>query len=711
LNQRILSLDVIRGFALFGVLAVNAPFFAAPLSSVVNPAYGPLAVSPGTLWSWFGPYVFFEYKSIALFSMLFGASLFLVGGETGDAERSRVVRRRLGWLVLFGILHGILLWFGDILLSYALTGFLLLRLRSWTAAKLLALGLFLFAASMGLLGLLVGMIAKLTPSELADFATQSWAPPPAALAAEIAAHNQGFGAAFAANFSAWVEQQAQVLLILTPRTAGLMLIGMGLLKNGFLTGGADPRTYRIWLVLGGLALAVLAWNGWDIGRQGFPLLRVQAAGTLVTAGLAPVVALGYVAGLILILRSGLLAGLTAALAAVGRMAFTNYIVQSILLSSLFWSGRGLGLYGEMSRPALAGIACLLFALQMAASVLCLRRFGHGPFEWIWRRLSYGAGGPPAGGPDNARLPGGTVGVSAIETRGLAKRFGAVSAVSHVELSVPAGAIYGFLGPNGAGKTTTMRMLLGLMRPDSGEIRIFGRSMITDRRTAARTIGSLLEAGAIYPHLSARDNLDLSRRLLGLDSTEVDRVLELVALRESANRKVGHFSLGMRQRLGLARALLGRPRLLLLDEPMNGLDPDGMADMRRLIRELPGAEGVTIFMSSHLLAEVAQVVTHVGLMRGGRLLAQDRIDSLLGTATPDLFLRTTADGEALALLERSGLAPRVEAGGLVLAGRGGDRAAGEIARLLVDEGLCLHELKPRPVDLEMLYMSWSRKEAA
>lgn len=708
MNQRIPSLDVVRGFALFGVLAVNAPYFAAPLSSVINPAYGPLAVSSASLWSWFGPYVFFEYKSMALFSMLFGASLFLVGGERGDPVRSRVVRRRLGWLALFGLVHGVFFWFGDILLSYALTGFLVLRVRSWTASRLLILGLFLFASSMGLLALLTAMIAQLSPAEHAAFLAESWSPPASALAAEIAAYNRGLGGAFAANLAAWASQQAQVLLLLTPRTAGLMMIGMALLKNGFLAGRADGRTYRTWLAVGGVSLAVLIWNGWEIVRLGFPMVRMQVAGTLLTAGLAPIVALGYAAGLILVLRARLLVRLTAALAAFGRMAFTNYLVQSIILSTMFWSGRGLGLYGELSRPAVAAVAILLFATQMAASVLCLRRFDHGPFEWVWRRLSYGR----AGAFDNEPAVWGVGGSElAIESIGLTKRYGVIAAVSNVALAVPAGAVYGFLGPNGAGKTTTIRMLLGLVRPDAGSVRIFGRDVRTERLAAARNLGALLEARATYDHLSGRENLDITRRLLRLPSGDVDRVLEIVAMREAGARRVGHYSLGMRQRLGLARALLGRPKVLLLDEPMNGLDPDGMGDMRRLIRDLPGAAGVTVFLSSHLLSEVAQIASHVGLMREGCLVAQDRLDRLLYAAAPDLFLRTAADRVAEELLSRAGLKAHAEGGGLVVAGQGNHQAAAAIARLVIDAGLCLHELKPRTADLEQLYMSWSRPEAA
>ena len=256
---------------------------------------------------------------------------------------------------------------------------------------------------------------------------------------------------------------------------------------------------------------------------------------------------------------------------------------------------------------------------------------------------------------------------AIETSALARRFGQVHAVDGIDLAVPAGAIYGFLGANGSGKTTTIRMLLGLMRPDAGRARIFGHDVRRERRQAAALVGALLEARATYDHLSGRDNVDISRRLLRLPAAEAGRVLEMVGLAGAARRKVGHYSLGMRQRLGLARALLGTPRLLILDEPMNGLDPEGIADMRATIRALPERTGATIFLSSHLLSEVEQIATHVGVMLAGRLVAQGPVGALLAGAASDLFVRTGADAEADRLLHRIGLAPSAGEGGLLVPG--------------------------------------------
>lgn len=704
MTQRIPSLDVIRGFALLGVLLVNAPYFAAPMPSVINPAYGPLAVSNEGLWSWFLPYVLFEHKSIALFSMLFGISLFLVGSEA-DRRASRVLRRRLTWLALFGIIHGVALWFGDILLSYALTGFLVLRARSWSPRALLLSGITLFILSLAALGAVAAALAVMPPAEQAASAAISWTPSASVLTDMIAAYQSGWGSAQSANFSLWIDTQLQLLILLTARTAGLMMIGLALFKSGFLSGGASVRQYRLWLGIGAFALALLTWNALDILQQSFPMVRAQALGLLITAGLAPLVALGYAAGLILLLRSGRLVTVTRALAATGRMAFTNYLVQSVVLSTLFWGGRGFGLYGELSRPAVIGIAIVLFLAQAAFSVLWLRHFGQGPLERLWRGLS------KVRDKSSTPILGWTEPPLAIESVGLTKRYGRSVAAENVALAVPAGAIYGFLGPNGAGKTTTIRMLLGIMRPTAGSVRIFGYDVQEDRLGAARQVGALLEARATYDHMSGRDNLDMTRRLLGLPKAEVDRVLDVVDLRHAEAKKVGHYSLGMRQRLGLARALLGKPRLLLLDEPMNGLDPDGMADMRRTIRALPEAAGVTVFLSSHLLAEVEQVATHIGLMRSGRLVAQGRLDELLRRAAPGLFVRTGDLGRAHDLLLSRSIAVRRDGVGLTVIAGGSEADAAFIARMIVEAGIAVHEIAPRPADLEQLYRSWSAKEAA
>jgi len=241
-------------------------------------------------------------------------------------------------------------------------------------------------------------------------------------------------------------------------------------------------------------------------------------------------------------------------------------------------------------------------------------------------------------------------VLAIETEHLTKRYGVRAVVDDVALRVPMGCVYGFLGPNGAGKTTTMRLLLGLVRADAGNIRLIGHDVARHRRRALSQVGAFVESASLYDHLSGRANLDLTRRLLGLPEREIDRVLEIVDMRAAATARAGAYSLGMKQRLALARALLGSPRLLLLDEPTNGLDPDGIITMRILIRALPDRIGGTVFVSSHLLAEVEQVADHAGLMRGGRLVVQDEVRALLsGDAVVAV---TVEEAEAAAALLRA-----------------------------------------------------------
>ncbi|RYY25101.1 MAG: ATP-binding cassette domain-containing protein [Sphingomonadales bacterium] len=285
---------------------------------------------------------------------------------------------------------------------------------------------------------------------------------------------------------------------------------------------------------------------------------------------------------------------------------------------------------------------------------------------------------------------------ALETHALTKRFGkAAPSVDSVTLSVPRRAIYGFLGANGAGKTTTLKLVLGLLRADSGTIRLFGK----EASGAARaSIGSLIETPSTYDHLTGRQNLDLTRILLGLPKREIDRVLEIVDLRRARDERVGGYSLGMRQRLGIARALLGNPRLLILDEPTNGLDPDGIRDMRHLLRRLPEVGDVTLIVSSHLLSEVEQVATHVGLLHRGRLLIESPLDALLGGVAA-VEVDTGDRARAAMILGGAGFAVRRNEDGNLLI----DAAdPAEIAALLVREGQKLSHLTRHRPSLEGIY---------
>lgn len=249
---------------------------------------------------------------------------------------------------------------------------------------------------------------------------------------------------------------------------------------------------------------------------------------------------------------------------------------------------------------------------------------------------------------------------AIETSALRKRLGKQEVIRGCDLQVPAGRVYGFIGPNGAGKTTVMRLLLGILRPDAGEIRMLGRSMPRDRQAVLSRTGAFIESPALYDHLSAEANLDITRRLLGLPPGEIGRVLDIVGMAGHARRKIAEYSLGMRQRTALARTLLGKPELLLLDEPTNGLDPEGIAGMRGLIRELPERIGATVFVSSHLLGEIEQVADHAGLLREGRLVMQGPLRTLL-VSQRVLQIRVSMYDHAVNLLKSWGHVPRAEGG--------------------------------------------------
>jgi ABC-2 type transport system ATP-binding protein len=209
----------------------------------------------------------------------------------------------------------------------------------------------------------------------------------------------------------------------------------------------------------------------------------------------------------------------------------------------------------------------------------------------------------------------------IQTQHLTRRFGHVVAVSELDLAVPKGCVYGFLGPNDAGKTTTIRMLLDLIQPNKGSIQMFGQSVKKHRRQTLEKVGSLVASPSLYPNLTGRENLRLFQKLMGLPKSEIDRVLDIVNMQSAADRRVHHYSTGMRQRLGLATALLNHPTLLILDEPTNGLDPAGILEMRRLLRGLPEAFGVTVFLSTHLLNEVEQIATQIGIINKGKLIFQ------------------------------------------------------------------------------------------
>lgn len=217
----------------------------------------------------------------------------------------------------------------------------------------------------------------------------------------------------------------------------------------------------------------------------------------------------------------------------------------------------------------------------------------------------------------------------VQTHALTKLYGGEAVVRELELAVPEGCVYGFIGPNGAGKSTTMKLLLGLARPSSGSVTLMGQEMNERNRIALlRQTGSLIESPAAYGHLTAWENMEIIAGLKGAGREDIERALSIVHLEGEKKRKAREFSLGMRQRLGVAQALLGSPRLLILDEPTNGLDPEGIREMRALIADLPRQIGATVLISSHLLGELEQMVDTVGILDRGRLLWQGPLERLM-----------------------------------------------------------------------------------
>ncbi len=294
---------------------------------------------------------------------------------------------------------------------------------------------------------------------------------------------------------------------------------------------------------------------------------------------------------------------------------------------------------------------------------------------------------------------------AVETRGLTRRFGTRTAVDGVSMTVPQRSIYGFLGRNGAGKTTTLRLLLGLLHPNAGSVRIAGIDPAVDRLGAARRVGALLEAHGFYANLSGRENLELARRLLGLRQTEVDRVLAAVELDGHAPRRVSDYSLGMRQRLGLARAMLGAPPVLVLDEPTNGLDPEGIADMRRFLRELPDRTGATVLLSSHLLGEIDQVATHVGILSEGRLVLEGALGELKASLGTEVAVGTDDPARAADVARAHGFDIECRDDSLVARLAPGEQtrsASAALNRVLCVAGLRVHAVTLRERSIETLY---------
>ena len=296
---------------------------------------------------------------------------------------------------------------------------------------------------------------------------------------------------------------------------------------------------------------------------------------------------------------------------------------------------------------------------------------------------------------------------AIETVGLTYNFGAQTVVKNLSLQVPIGSIYGFLGPNGAGKTTTIKILLNLLKSPSDQVFIFGKDINTHRIASLKQMGALVEQPAIYGHLTGKENLVNRCLLLGIKKSKVAEMLTIVGLTDAADKKAGKYSLGMKQRLGIALALVSDPELLLLDEPTNGLDPNGIIEIRNLMIDLTTKHNKTILVSSHLLAEIERTATHVGIINKGELLFQGTISDLHNLSKPTIKIETDhAEKTAALLAEVSEIIEQKENTTTIIFKSREDMA--NINTLLVQNGIKVYTIGIERKDLENLFLDITSK---
>ncbi len=291
----------------------------------------------------------------------------------------------------------------------------------------------------------------------------------------------------------------------------------------------------------------------------------------------------------------------------------------------------------------------------------------------------------------------------IRTDRLTFNFGDQQVVKAVSLEVPQGSIYGFLGPNGAGKTTTIKLLLNLLHPDNGTVQIFDKDILTHRTEILAQIGSLIEQPAIYGHLSGRENLHNRAILLQVAPERVEKMLELVRLKSAADKKASKYSLGMKQRLGIALALLSDPKLIILDEPTNGLDPNGIIEIRQLLMRLVKEEGKTVFVSSHLLGEIERMATHVGIINHGDLVFQGSVADLGALSKPLVQIELNNSVDAANLLKRSGYTVADVQGDYIFIPYTDREETGKINSLLNQNGYAVYSIGKVQKDLENLFL--------
>jgi len=300
-----------------------------------------------------------------------------------------------------------------------------------------------------------------------------------------------------------------------------------------------------------------------------------------------------------------------------------------------------------------------------------------------------------------------MGTYIIETEDLTKTYGAVNCVNQLQMQVGKGDIYGFLGPNGAGKTTTIRMLLGLIKPTKGNIKVFNRDLKTNRIDILREVGSLVESPSYYGHLTGHENLEVIRQMLQVPKKNIDEVLCIVRLEKQKDKLVKQYSLGMKQRLGIAMALLGNPKLLILDEPTNGLDPAGIQEIRELIKQLPKQYDMTVVISSHLLNEMDQIATQVGIINSGQLIFQDKIEVLRKKSQASMKIRVNDVVKAHQILEQHQIHLGLE-GDCLVTHQQEDHLISHINHLLVQQNISVYRIEEEKHTLEEIFLSLTEK---
>lgn len=300
--------------------------------------------------------------------------------------------------------------------------------------------------------------------------------------------------------------------------------------------------------------------------------------------------------------------------------------------------------------------------------------------------------------------------NAIEIHGLSKNFGPVKAVDKINITVRRGEIYGFLGLNGAGKTTTIRALLGMIRPSEGKIQLLGQPLGRDGRAIWGKVGHMVESPAAYPELSVRENLQIAQRYHGIQkSNAVDEIMDRLSITVYADRKAGTLSMGNLQRLGLARALIHNPELILLDEPANGLDPAGVVEIREMLSSLAREHGMTVFMSSHILSEVDQLATRIGIIHKGKMIEELDANKLEDLRAKRLEVQTRNDQKALSVLSDAGYSAKPEKGLILMREEHALEQPDEIAKLLVQAGLSPTRLAVEQEKLEEYFLRLTGNE--